>query len=335
MTPRKVSLYIDLFFCLVLLPLILTLLPVEVFVIKHPVFFFLLTAYLYALYFGFRKLNIPHLMVRRKFWTAGLFLVLCLVVTYLMSHFPFGEDDISRYGTPMHVREHRRMQMVWFLFLVVTGFSLSIELTIELFRQVLYSKEIEAEKNKAQLALYKAQINPHFLFNTLNSLYGLVLVQSENLESAFVKFADMLKYTYYKSTEDVLPVEDEIEYIRQYIDLQALRLNSHTRVTFEADVECGELKISPMLLITFVENCFKYGVSAEKDCVIVIRIRERGGTLSLETENDIMKRSYDAAPGMGMENCRKRLDLLYPGRYSLDMGEVGNHFIVKLSIMLK
>lgn len=123
-----------------------------------------------------------------------------------------------------------RAQTVWFFFLVVTGFSLSIELIFELFRQILSKQEIEAEKNKAELALYKAQINPHFLFNTLNALYGLVLTKSDKTESAFIKFSNILKYMYAQTTSDLIFISNEVEYIRQYVDLQSLRLNKHTKV---------------------------------------------------------------------------------------------------------
>lgn len=335
MNPKNVSVCIDLLFCVVMLPLILTLMPVEVFIMNRPEFFITLTVFLYLLYFCYRKMKIPHLVVKKKYWIVVLFLAICFTLTYLLSHFPFSEDDLAHPGTPISVRQQRQVQLVWFLFLVVTGFSLSIELTIELFRQVLYRKEIEAEKNHAQLALYKAQINPHFLFNTLNSLYGLVLVQSEHLESAFVKFSNILKYTYYKSTSDFLPIDDEVEYIRQYIELQQLRLNRHTKVIFESDIENDNIPVPSMLLITFVENCFKYGVSAEIDCSIIIRLKEYEGILLFETENNIMSESDNENSRIGIENCRKRLDLLYPDRYSLDMSKRENTFMVRLKIILR
>ena len=150
-----------------------------------------------------------------------------------------------------------RAQTVWFFFLVVTGFSLSIELIFELFRQILSKQEIEAEKNKAELALYKAQINPHFLFNTLNALYGLVLTKSDKTESAFIKFSNILKYMYAQTTSDLISISNEVEYIRQYVDLQSLRLNKHTKVVFETEMDDEQIQIPPMILITFVENSFQ------------------------------------------------------------------------------
>mgnify|MGYP000603399381 CR=1 FL=1 len=109
-----------------------------------------------------------------------------------------------------------------------TVFSIKIT-TCFSFRQILSKQEIEAEKNKAELALYKAQINPHFLFNTLNALYGLVLTKSDKTESAFIKFSNILKYMYAQTTSDLISISNEVEYIRQYVDLQSLRLNKHTK----------------------------------------------------------------------------------------------------------
>ena len=231
-------------------------------------------------------------------------------------------------------RQHLRSQTVWFFFLVVTGFSLSIELIFELFRQILSRQEIEAEKNRAELALYKAQINPHFLFNTLNALYGLVLTKSDKTESAFIKFSNILKYMYAQTTMETISINNEVEYIRQYVDLQSLRLNKHTQVVFETQIDDEHAKIPPMILITFVENTFKYGVSSDVDCLILIRITVKKGELLFETENTVMKENHANPHAIGIENCRKRLELLYPNRFTLIMKEENRQFKIRLSIQL-
>lgn len=228
-----------------------------------------------------------------------------------------------------------RAQTVWFFFLVVTGFSLSIELIFELFRQILSKQEIEAEKNKAELALYKAQINPHFLFNTLNALYGLVLTKSDKTESAFIKFSNILKYMYAQTTSDLISISNEVEYIRQYVDLQSLRLNKHTKVVFETEMDDEQIQIPPMILITFVENSFKYGVSSDTDCTILIRIIVKEGLLNFETENMIMKKNHKNPHAIGIDNCRKRLELLYPSRFALITKEENGCFKTYLNIQLR
>lgn len=177
-------------------------------------------------------------------------MTILIAVTELLTYFPIPAERITDDVRQMAARMSLRTQTIWFFFLVVTGFSLAIELTFELFRQILSRQEIEAEKNKAELALYKAQINPHFLFNTLNTLYALVLSGSDKTESAFVKFSDILRYMYSQSGSELIPAERELEYIRQYVDLQKLRLNSHTKVDLNIEITNRQVLIPPMILIT-------------------------------------------------------------------------------------
>ena len=255
-------------------------------------------------------------------------------ITLLLTQFPYPPEPNKLDPLIHKARQHLRSQTVWFFFLVVTGFSLSIELIFELFRQILSRQEIEAEKNRAELALYKAQINPHFLFNTLNALYGLVLTKSNKTESAFIKFSNILKYMYAQTTMETISINNEVEYIRQYVDLQSLRLNKHTQVVFETQIDDEHAKIPPMILITFVENTFKYGVSSDVDCLILIRITVKKGELLFETENTVMKENHANPHAIGIENCRKRLELLYPNRFTLIMKEENRQFKIRLSIQL-
>ena len=260
--------------------------------------------------------------------------MILVIITLLLTQFPYPPEPNKLDPLIHKARQHLRSQTVWFFFLVVTGFSLSIELIFELFRQILSKQEIEAEKNRAELALYKAQINPHFLFNTLNALYGLVLTKSDKTESAFIKFSNILKYMYAQTTMETISINNEVEYIRQYVDLQSLRLNKHTQVVFETQIDDEHAKIPPMILITFVENTFKYGVSSDVDCLILIRITVKKGELLFETENTVMKENHANPHAIGIENCRKRLELLYPNRFTLIMKEENRQFKIRLSIQL-
>ena len=178
------------------------------------------------------------------------------------------------------------------------------------------------------------QNNPHFLFNTLNALYGLVLTKSDKTESAFIKFSNILKYMYAQTTMETISINNEVEYIRQYVDLQSLRLNKHTQVVFETQIDDEHAKIPPMILITFVENTFKYGVSSDVDCLILIRITVKKGELLFETENTVMKENHANPHAIGIENCRKRLELLYLNRFTLIMKEENRQFKIRLSIQL-
>lgn len=270
--------------------------------------------------------------MQKKYIRIFILLFILASITELLTYFPMPAehitDDIRQMTTKMNIRK----QTIWFFFLIVTGYSLAIELTFELFRQIISKQEIEAEKNKAELSLYKAQINPHFLFNTLNTLYALVLSGSEKTESAFVKFSGILRYMYSQNESELIPAEDELNYIRQYVDLQKLRLNHHTNVFLSINASSGKILIPPMILITFVENAFKYGTSSDTDCKIDIKIDINKEKLILETENAVMKKPENKQPGIGISNCRKRLDLLYPERYKLENVENNGIYRVKLEI---
>lgn len=334
MKHNRIGLYIDLLFCLVIMPLIIMLLPVDRWLVTNTAFLATLVAYVYLLYFAYRRANIPQMFMQGKYVKIGILMALLIGATVMLTYFPAPEstiDDPKRQEARMNIRT----QTIWFFFLMVTGFTLAIELTFELFKQMLSKQEIEAEKNKAELALYKAQIDPHFLFNTLNTLYALVVTGSEKTEPAFVLFSDILRYMYSGTVKDLVTVESELKYIRQYTELQSLRLNAHTRVQLDtaSDGSCG--CIPPMVLITFVENAFKYGTSAENDCLISISIHAENGVLTLKTENAVMHQRTDGKTGIGIANCRKRLEMLYPGRFTMKTGREGDTFKAELKIELK
>ena len=335
MKRNRITLYIDLLFCLVIIPLAIMLLPVDRWMTNNTAFLITLIAYVYVLYFVYRQVCLPKLFMQKKYLRIFILLLVLISVTELLTHFPMPAEHINDDVRQMVAKMNIRRQTIWFFFLIVTGFSLAIELTFELFKQILSHQEVEAEKNKAELSLYKAQINPHFLFNTLNTLYALVLSGSEKTESAFVKFSGILRYMYSQGESDFIPAESELDYIQQYVDLQKLRLNHHTKVLFSAHVSSPKILIPPMILITFVENVFKYGTSSDTDCSIKININITDDTLLLETENEVMRRNDDKKPGIGITNCRKRLELLYPGRYELAAGENDCIYRVRLDIRIR
>lgn len=333
--PKKISVYIDIVFCLVVLPLVLSIIPIERMFVNSRIFTVVLICFLYVVYFLFRRVRVPSLLMRRKFFQASVFLGLLLVATSLLAHFPLTDDFLTRLpeGEVLRISAHRA-QRVWFLFLVVSGFSVSIDLTFELFHLVIVRKELEEAKDKAELSLYKAQINPHFLFNSLNTLYGMIVSRSDRTEEAFIKFTDMLKYMYNNPVEERISMEQEMEYIGNYIDFQELRHNGHTKVEWKCILDDPDRQIPPMLLITFVENAFKYGSSSSSDCRIAINAELCEGILVFETENRIMRRPSEGTTGIGIENCRARLELLYPDKYTLDIRQDDDMFRVRLTMQL-
>ena len=332
---KRIIRYIDLLFCLVIIPLIIMLLPVERWLVHSMPCFITLILYTYVLYFTYRSVHLTQLFLQRKF-AIGLGIVCLLVaLTVILTHIPFQIDFTDATPEQKIVRQGLKRQTFWFFFLIVSGFSVSIELAIELFKEMLAKQEIEARKDKAELALYKSQINPHFLFNTLNTLYALVLSQSEHTESAFMNFSNILRYTYNQVSKELVPIGQELDYIRQYVDLQKLRLNKHTVVQLHTDVDHSERLIPPMILITFVENAFKYGTSSETDCEIIIKISLHDGYLNFETQNAVMRKRKEENTAVGIDNCRKRLDLLFKDRYQLRSYHQEGTYYTHLTIKLK
>ena len=225
--------------------------------------------------------------------------------------------------------------VVWLVELVILGLVLSNRSILNALRLQKKAAKLQAENDTALYTALQNQLNPHFLFNTLNALYGLVLTKSDKTESAFIKFSNILKYMYAQTTSDLISISNEVEYIRQYVDLQSLRLNKHTKVVFETEMDDEQIQIPPMILITFVENSFKYGVSSDTDCTIFIRIIVKEGQLIFETENMIMKENHQNPHAIGIDNCRKRLELLYPNRFVLLTKEENGYFKTYLNIQLR
>lgn len=172
------------------------------------------------------------------------------------------------------------------------------------------------------------------MFNTLNTLYGLTISKSDNAEEAFVKFIEMLKYTYTQVDTDMIPITDEIKYLNDYIELQQLRLNNHTVVRWNYSIDDEAALVPPMLLITFVENAFKYGCSSTRDCEIRIEAQLKEKMLYFSVINNIMKIRKEEDSSIGINNCRTRLDLIYPDKHSLKIDENNGVFNVSLTIEL-
>ncbi len=336
----KTSVIIDIFFCVVFMPLLVFLGPSHTWMSQWPIFFSLVCLFLYISYFFLLWINIPVQILRKRWGVIALSLSCMVGCNYLLSLYPLPEMDfvtpvLSRYQTEL--RDFGVSVTLWLMFSLVLGYTLSVSFIKTLYEQMLMKKRIEAERDKAELAVFKAQISPHFLFNTLNSLYSLVIGTSDKAEDAFLKFTEILKYTYVAIEKETVPIRSEIENIRNYIDLQLIRLNSHTKVEWQCDVDDGLLPVPPMLMVTFVENAFKYGSSTSKDCVISIRLHLRNGRLEFATSNKIMRQAdkFRSDVPIGIENCRGRLSVLYPRNHLLEVKEEDGIYSLRMVLGLK
>lgn len=220
------------------------------------------------------------------------------------------------------------------LFFIITALSLSVR-TVQQW-QTTEQKVIVAEAGKAnaELSFLKAQINPHFLFNTLNNIYTLSVMNSEHTSESIMKLSNIMRYVTDEVTENFVPLQNDVNCISDYIDLQRLRLGRRTEVNFAVTGNIGNQKIAPLILMSFVENAFKYGISKQENSTIHIEIKVEGNEVTFYCENRIFnsKSTVIERTGIGIANTRQRLQHLYPGKHVLNIDDAGSTFKVKLTL---
>jgi len=193
----------------------------------------------------------------------------------------------------------------------------------------------EQLRKESELKLLKSQINPHFLFNSLNTLYALINnKQFEKAEEATLTLSALLRYSVYKSDHKKISLPEEIEYIENYISLQKLRLPERVKITVTFEGDFNNLSIEPMLLIPFIENAFKHGISYQNNSEVLVKLVSQDKQLHLTVKNTInsSKEKKDKYSGVGLINVKQRLQLLYPKNHTLEILKDDNWFIVRLTL---
>ncbi|ASZ11446.1 histidine kinase [Chitinophaga pendula] len=226
----------------------------------------------------------------------------------------------------------RRTVIAGLLMLFMSGF---IKIARQWFRSEQQREELKVANLNAELRFLKSQINPHFLFNCLNTIYSLAHKRSEETENAIVKLSTIMRYMIYESNEDKVPLQKELLYLQDYIDIQRLRLPEAISVKYEVKGDPGRLTIEPMLLIPFVENAFKHGVSYAEHSFIDIDISIVRKEIVMEIRNSVFKQRVAEQGGIGLQNVRKRLELLYEDDHEISIVTRDDQFIVNLKMMLK
>ena len=330
----------DMAFCFILLPLVIYAFPVERWWGTYPLFFCSFVGWLYVTYFLYKYFIVPRLFIKGKKRTmAVVAILLSLAVTCRFSAYEITsplyhihQEQRQLYPYPIWgIRQNQ--QAIWLHYILVVIFCFAVGMLKAAYRQKLARAEMEYERNKAELALYKAQINPHFLFNTLNTLYGLLITQSDKTEITLERFINLTKYMYNNANREFIALAEEVDYIGQYIALQQLRLNELADIRFTHEVEREEMPIPPMMLITFVENAFKYGISSDDPCFIHIQLNQRAEKLCFEVVNSTFGREAGHSARMGIQNCRRRLELLYPEHHRLEIAQEHGLFRVRLELI--
>lgn len=195
-------------------------------------------------------------------------------------------------------------------------------------------RNLENANLYAEVNFLKSQINPHFLFNTLNSIYSQAHSRSDKTEFSILKLSELLRYSLYDSGADKVPLADDIQYINNYIDLQRLRLSPKIKLDYHVGGYPEGKYIAPLLLINFIENAFKHGISYSQPSAISIEIKIFEETLTLTVSNPIVEKDSFAPGGLGLKNVTRRLELLYPNQYKLLFHHTGDRYTVNLKVPL-
>jgi hypothetical protein len=265
---------------------------------------------------------------KKKYWIYGIWaLILVLASSFFAQWFvefmwsPEGEN-INAFLDPLVV------------IIVTTGvkyYYKGIKLQLQLH-------EAKAKQYKAELDLLKFQVNPHFFFNTLNNLFSMARKhEDQSTAKGIAKLSHLMRYMIYDCNTDKIELEKEIEQIRNFIELQKLRFSKDdtVKINFNISGNTSQVRITPMLLIPFVENAFKHGVSLKKYSPIDINLFVENSTLLFSVKNNInklIKGRDDRTSGIGLNNVKKRLQLLYPHKHTLSISDTNDEFEVKLQI---
>ena len=245
-------------------------------------------------------------------------------------HFP-GFPPSQRPGHPGPRRPHFDIVSIILYFL-----TLALSIATITLRQLRMSREktlqAETKKAHAELSFLKAQINPHFLFNTLNNIYALATRSHENTAPAILKLSNILRYVTEEISDDFVPLESELNCIRDYIDLQQLRISTKTIIEFETKGNFTLFSVPPMVMMTYIENAFKFGISNHESSVITIMITAEGNEINFFCRNTIFDSQYKERTGIGLSNTKQRLDYLYKEKYDLHTEEADGMYTVWLRI---
>ena len=304
-------------------------------------YIFVPTAFMIVFYVNYFLL-IDKLLFRRK-WLLflGVNLLLIAAVSTLL-HFwqEFYFIHLDQFARPPRRPRPDRIMFILrdaTMMLLTGALSVAIKTTSGWYRSQQEKAEIAKARTEAELSNLKNQINPHFLFNTLNNIYSLISIDRDRAQWAIHSLSRLLRYVLYENNENTVPLEQEISFIRSYIELMELRLSKNVTVEVSLPEECGNVKIAPLLFITLIENAFKHGVSTESPSFVRIRISLREDNIIVCTiENSYFPKSDNdrSGSGIGLQNLQRRLNLLYPQAHSLRQQQMGDTFLTQLIVNL-
>ncbi|HKI89707.1 MAG TPA: histidine kinase [Draconibacterium sp.] len=234
----------------------------------------------------------------------------------------------------------RQLQVYYFALIavIITGFSIGLRVIEQHSASEKKQKELEKEKLNSELAFLKNQVSPHFFFNTLNNIYALIEVNSNDAQEAVLKLSKLMRYLLYESEQGLTGLDNEINFMNHYIDLMKLRLSPKVDLQVDLPAVNTNKKVPPLLFIPFIENAFKHGISYREKSFIHILLKIEKNKIVFSCKNSLGKQSEEKPvenhSGIGLENVQKRLHLLFPEKHQLDIMQAKNEYSVYLEISI-
>lgn len=281
-------------------------------------------------------LLIPQLLYKKKYLLFGIgFLVLVFIFSIIKLYVEFSIMNIPFSVIWDDLKERAYDNIIPHLLLVSTGAA--FKLILDYARAQRRLGEMAKEKAETELNFLKSQINPHFLFNSLNSIYFLIDKKNTDARQALLQFSDMLRYQLYDCNASTIAIEKEVRFLEDYIRLQKLRKDQQYEVAVNIGNNVNGFSITPLLLVPLVENAFKHiSHHHEAKNFVHVELKRQNGTFSFIVENskDDHQRVTEPAGGIGLANVKRRLELLYPGKHELNIANSETKFTVALNIHL-
>lgn len=295
--------------------------------------------YFFILYFHAQCNRFFLLPILFRQHRAILYLILTVLLAFLFSVFLFEviAPWISQYSS-LYKFSHQRSYSYQFASVIGTSICVLGPTTLLKFYSENKRQTNEALLyNQMQLNSLRSQLNPHFLFNTFNTLYGISLEYPERTPDLIMKVSQLMRYQLENNSKECVTIEEELEFINSYIQLEKERVGYRCEIAYNSKIDNeNAYKISPMLLIAFVENAFKHGSCTIENCYVHINIKVKNGNLHLNITNSIPdKKNNVVSTKIGLKNTRERLELIYGKDYTLDIRETEKTFLVDLTIKLK
>ncbi len=305
--------------------------------ILHLISFLLLILFSYINYLWL----IPHLYSKKRYIIYALILVISILIVIWFPNIIIPSDGVPPQMPPKTwqppLLPPKNVGPPPFLFganynIILFIISTFVSITIT---ERLRLSQLEQQKLNAELSFLKTQINPHFLFNTLNSIYSLSIEKSDETPNAIIQLSELMRYILSDVKSDYVKLEKELSYINSYISLQKRRLGDTVKINYEVDVDANNKEIAPLILMSFIENAFKHGVNPDKDSEIFISIVMKGKLHLHVKNNKVTSRHHDDLTGIGLENTKERLQHFYAKKHDLIIEDHEKTFSVHLSIVLE